>query len=290
MLLRWIVGNYLRQSAESAVQKTLRQAARVVQRVPEGPPEIPQHYRLAIVSGLGLELTGLVNLMGEPAAGRYDQVLERWGPLDDLPLRVVEVGVGAEHAAQSTRQLIARSRPNWVVAAGFATALDPSLRRGDLLMPDRILAPDGSALSVGFQIERQVLEATPYLRVGPLLSLDHVAATRAEKEELATSSHAIACDMESQAVAAVCHQEHVRFLAVRIITDERDDELPAELAHLLHQKTLAGKLGAAAGAVFRRPASVKDLWHLREDAQKASSRLALFLRGLLPQLEIPSQT
>lgn len=69
-----------------------------------------------------------------------------------------------------------------------------------------------------------------------------------------------------------------------LISDAIDDELPLEIENLLAQKTLAGKLGAAAGAVMHRWGAAKDLWNLREDALKASDRLANFLRGVVRQL------
>jgi adenosylhomocysteine nucleosidase len=74
-------------------------------------------------------------------------------------------------------------------------------------------------------------------------------------------------------------------LAIRIISDAVDDELPPEIEHLLKQKSLAGKLGAAAGAMLKRFSAAKDLWKLREDALKASDRLAKFLVGVTQHLE-----
>ena len=82
----------------------------------------------------------------------------------------------------------------------------------------------------------------------------------------------------------MCSDEKVRFLSVRIISDGVDDELPIEIERLLDQPSFAGKLGAAAGAIFRRPSSVKDMWKLKEDAIQASDRLAKFLAGTIRQL------
>ena len=72
--------------------------------------------------------------------------------------------------------------------------------------------------------------------------------------------------------------------ALRIISDALDDELPKEVERLLAQKTIAGKLGAAAKAVFQRPGSALDFIKLQDDALKASDRLAKFLTGLVVQL------
>ena len=108
---------------------------------------------------------------------------------------------------------------------------------------------------------------------------------RDEKEQLAAEFGAVACDMETMAVAQVCRRRQVRFLSVRIISDGLDDRLPPEVEHMLDQQSLAGKLGAATRAVFQRPGSVKDMWKLREIAHRASDRLAKFLVGVVPQLQ-----
>ena len=75
-------------------------------------------------------------------------------------------------------------------------------------------------------------------------------------------------------------------LPVRIITEAVDDQLPIEIEVLLEQKSLAAKLGAATGALFRRPSSVKDMWKVKEDALKASDRLARFLVDVVGQLPL----
>jgi adenosylhomocysteine nucleosidase len=91
--------------------------------------------------------------------------------------------------------------------------------------------------------------------------------------------------METLAVARVCQAEKVRFLAIRAISDSVDQELPRDVDRLVKKKTLAGRLGAAAGAIVNRPSSIKDMWQLKEDALVASSRLATFLAGIVPQLD-----
>jgi adenosylhomocysteine nucleosidase len=90
--------------------------------------------------------------------------------------------------------------------------------------------------------------------------------------------------METAAIAAVCRQEKTRFLSVRVISDAVDDELPPEIEKLMASKSFARQLGAAAGAIFKRPSSIKDMWKLREDAVRLSDRLATFLSGVVEQL------
>ena len=105
-----------------------------------------------------------------------------------------------------------------------------------------------------------------------------------EKKAAFETFGAVACDMETFAVAEVCARMKTHLISVRVITDGAGDELPPEVARLLGQPTFAGKLGAAAAAILKRPSSATDMWKLRQDATKRGSQLAKFLLGLLPQL------
>jgi hypothetical protein len=82
-------------------------------------------------------------------------------------------------------------------------------------------------------------------------------------------------------VAEVCAVRQVAFSSVRAINDTADETLPRDVEHLLVQKSHAARLGAALGAVCRRPAAAKDMYQLRENALVASGRLAKFLAASL---------
>jgi len=196
----------------------------------------------------------------------------------------VEGGVGQKSAARATVEAIKFYQPKWVVSAGFAGGLDEKLRRGHIVMADDVINAAGETIATDLRLDRESLAATKGLHVGRLLTVDSILREPPERRHLAEKHAAIACDMETFAIAAACRQQRVPFLAIRIISDAVDDVLPPEIEHLLKQKSLAGKLGAAAGAVLKRFSAAKDLWKLREDALKASDRLAKFLVGVIPQL------
>ena len=91
--------------------------------------------------------------------------------------------------------------------------------------------------------------------------------------------------MESYAVAEVCQKTQTRFLAIRIISDPVEEQLPRDVERLIRQKTYAGRFGAALGTILNRPSSVKDMLRLKENALVASDRLARFLASTIAQLE-----
>jgi adenosylhomocysteine nucleosidase len=151
-------------------------------------------------------------------------------------------------------------------------------------MADSVASEAGENLSVGIKLQPEVIGATKGLHVGRLLTVDRLIRRPEERRQLGSAHAALACDMETFAVAAACRELKTRLLSVRIISDTLEDELPPEIENLLAQRSLAGKIGAAAGAVMHRLGAAKDLWKLREDALKASDRLAKFLRGVVRQL------
>jgi adenosylhomocysteine nucleosidase len=114
-----------------------------------------------------------------------------------------------------------------------------------------------------------------------LLSVDRVIRLPAEKQELGRRHQALAADMESLAVAEVCRERGVPFLAIRIISDAADESLPPDVEHLLAQPGGPRRWGAALGAICRRPSSVKDLFGLWRHAVDDSDRLAKVLAEII---------
>jgi adenosylhomocysteine nucleosidase len=306
VLLRWIVNNYLREAAEGKVREVLGEALHGNRSQPASdarpptpdsqpeprtpnpePPSAPAEVLpcdAAFLFALGIESGGLVDLLQGAETSRHKHGIEHAGKLAGKEVVIIESGVGAKAAAQATIEAIKFYEPKWVVSAGFAGGLNENLRRGHILIAAEVASASGQLLPVGLKLDAQWLAATKGLHTGRLLTVDAVIRQPAERRRLAAEHGAVACDMETFGVAEACQQRGARLLSVRIISDAVDDELPPEIEHLLAQKTLASQLGAAAGVVLKRFSAAKDLWQLREDALKASDRLAKFLTSVVVQL------
>jgi adenosylhomocysteine nucleosidase len=290
MWLRFVVSNLLNQIAEQKLQQVSDQVKQSMGKAPDAAPEDPQRQSapktcdVVVAYALNIESCGLVDRMSHVVTTRCRSFVEHAGKLDEQRIVVVETGVGRTAAQQATEDVIKLYQPQWVISAGFAGALSGVLQRGHILMPDKIIDLHSSPLHVGFQMDRKTIDSTAGLHVGSLLTVDELIRDAEVKRDLHARFGAIACDMETMAVAQVCQAEQVRFLSVRVISDGIDDRLPEEVEHLLNQVSLAGKFGAATRAVFKRPSSLKDMWNLRETALRASDRLSQFLTGVVPQL------
>lgn len=162
-----------------------------------------------------------------------------FGDLRELPggHRLIVSGAGPNHAHSAASRLL-EHKIDALVSWGCAAALDPTLNPGDLVLPDRILAPDGCEHAVCLEWHERVrLALAPVLRVmtGSLFGSPKVIAGSAEKQELHRAGGAIAVDMESASVASVAKGRGLPFLAVRAIADPACMSLPGSVTVAMNE-------------------------------------------------------
>jgi len=311
MWFRMLVGQYVRHAAQRAVMDAVSGARQqrgdrgdreggddssevesasggadsTAQAVGEdATPMPPRRCDVVFVFALGVESGGLVDLLDDRVSSRCATFVEHVGDLDGRHVAVIESGVGRKASERATDDVIELYRPDWVVSAGFAGALCEELKLGHVIMADCVVDVHGNSLELGLKLDEETTRAMKGLHQGRLLTVDEIVRMPEQRRKLAKEHDALACDMETMAVAEVCGSRKVRLVSVRVVSDEVDDELPREVGKLMSQNSLAGKLGSATGAIWRRPGVVKDMWKLKETALKASDRLAKFLKGVLAQL------
>ena len=122
-------------------------------------------------------------------------------------------GIGAEAARRATQAIIALYEPHVVISVGFAGALEPGMKAGDLFVPQWVVdARDTSRTETG-------------IGKGTLVSSISIATTE-QKSKLAKSYAAQGVDMEASAVAHGAQARGIRFFAVKAISDECDFDMP----------------------------------------------------------------
>lgn len=280
MLLRHLVHRFLRSAAEQG----LRSAMDSHNQEAQTESVLSEKCDVVVAFALPIEAGGLVDLTSDITTIRGTNFVERRGTLAEHQISIIETGVGMATAARATADVIALRQPEWVISAGFAGSLRPEIKRGHLLMPNSVIDTDHRTLGINLQFDNDALHKSPSLHVGRLLTVDQIVRDPKHRIDLASQYDAMGVDMETWAVAETCRLEKVRFLSTRIVSDGADEKLPPQLEKLLDQPTTAARLGAAAGAVFRRPSIVKEMWQLKKNALLATDRLARFLTGVIEQL------
>jgi adenosylhomocysteine nucleosidase len=232
---------------------------------------------VGIVAALPLEVGDLIDRLRGVRKYQAASVSVIEGEAHGKIVAVAVAGVGRPAARRAAGVLLAGHRPSWMIAAGFAGALDQALARNDVIWPAEIIDPEGRRFPVGLP---ESLGADCARARGRLLTVDRPILEAAEKAELHRSSRAELVDMESSAVAAACAERLVRFLALRVVSDDARSDLPREVATLL-TRSGSYRVGAALRAIWNRPSSLKDFWTLHERALEAAEHLAKsLLRGL----------
>jgi hopanoid-associated phosphorylase len=138
-------------------------------------------------------------------------------------------GMGPEAAARAAQALCAAGAGG-LVSWGVAGGLDPRLRAGDLVLPNRVIGTDGAGVesSTAWRAAlSQQLAGRMRISEGSLLTTPEALATVAVKALAFRTSGALAVDMESLAVGRAAAATGLPFLAVRVIVDAAEDLLPA---------------------------------------------------------------
>jgi adenosylhomocysteine nucleosidase len=166
--------------------------------------------KVAIVAALEREVRPLVRhwpARRRPYEGREFKFFE-----GDTAV-VVCGGIGVGPARRAAEAVIELYQPVLLVSAGFAGALQPDVRVGDVLTARVVIdAQDGSRTDTG-------------TGEGTLLSFESVAGAE-QKAKLARAYGAQVVDMEAAAVARAAEAHRLRFMACKAISDSSNFRLP----------------------------------------------------------------
>jgi adenosylhomocysteine nucleosidase len=165
--------------------------------------------------------------------------------------RIHVIGIGGKSIPSPAELAMA----GCIILAGFAGALDPTLKVGDLVLDTDLELPD-----------------LPFRR-GKIHGSDKLIATSSEKTNLFRTTGAVAVDMETQAVQALARQMGLPFIGLRAITDTAEDALDPALLRFTNSFGGVRPLSLAA-TLARQPSLVPRLLHLGRCAKVASRSLS----------------
>jgi adenosylhomocysteine nucleosidase len=242
----------------------------------------PSNADVAIVAALPIELAPLIDRLAHVRKYSNERRTIVEGTIANKIVVLAAAGPGQVRAEALAKVLLAGHRPQWLIAAGFAGSLVPGLGRNATVLPGRLVNSAGAAIEVSVSVNANTGDPGSF-RAGSLVTVDHIVRTAKEKAKLHTSTGADLVDMESFAVARLCGERGVRFLCVRVISDDAKTDLPPELLTLVGP-TGGYRIGAAVGALMRNPARLGTMLRLRDHAEQAADRLAKALLEVIATL------
>jgi adenosylhomocysteine nucleosidase len=230
--------------------------------------------KVAIVAALEREVSSLTrswNRVEQQYDGRRFVFLER----DEVV--VVCGGIGLDAARRAAEAVITLYHPTQLHSVGFAGALNPELRVGDIIAPSVVIdARDGSRAFVP-GVDSQ----------NSLVTYMAVAGVR-QKKQLAHAFGARAVDMEAAAVAAAAGAHGISFAATKVISDESNFEIP-EMDRFIDPR---GRFKTASFAVFiaLRPWLWRRVAMLGGNSRKAARVLGEHLERWVHDLSLRSES
>jgi adenosylhomocysteine nucleosidase len=174
---------------------------------------------------------------------------------DSSKLRLCTGGHGKVQFALNTQRLIMELKPELVVSAGAAGALDPNLRAGTVIVADEIVEHDYRLRFIQkplprFSCHRDWVKRLAEIRVyglstivGKIASGDEDVIDRERAEEVRRLTGAAAVTWESAGLARAGLAQNVPFVDVRVITDLADSKAPKDfMNHLQNGMASIGRL------------------------------------------------
>ena len=230
---------------------------------------------IGLMSAMHAELAQLLDAMPDEqrvsVAGR-DFWQGHW---QGRPVVAVLSRIGKVAAATTATVLIERFGVDRIVFTGVAGGIGPGVRVGDVVLAETLVQHDMDASPLfprwempGYGRSRfdadpvlvQVLHEAakdavtwlpklldaqtmaelglhrPHVHQGEIITGDRFISTAADSDALrAAFPEAWAVDMETAAVAQVCHDHGVPFGAVRVVSDRADEEAHVDFQHFLNQ-------------------------------------------------------
>lgn len=179
------------------------------------------------------ELTLLLPLMENCTTITANDIEFYEGRLYGRKVVVAKCGIGKVNAAVTTLTLIEHFHVNMIINTGVAGGAGAEAGVLDVVVANRVAYHDvwcGPGTTTGQAagcpaffinpLPKSVLHAIPDVKVGLIASGDIFVSKPEEVEKIKELyPDVMAIDMESAAIAQVCHLKNIPFMAVRVVSD-----------------------------------------------------------------------
>jgi adenosylhomocysteine nucleosidase len=212
-----------------------------------------------------MELRPLVARLGLTPA-REEGPIHFRGSVGGIEVVAALTGVGMRAGAECAARVLGAASPDHLVVVGVAGGIGESVGVGDLVVPELVLNRES-----GESFRPDVLGAGAPR--GILVSSDRLLESPAEARRLSAQG-AIAVDMETAAIGAVCVQRGCPWSVFRAISDRADDGSTDAAVLALAGPDGRPDLRAVARFLLTRPHRIPQLVRLARGANAAARNAA----------------
>jgi len=192
---------------------------------------------------MAVEVSELIDQLKNPKKESVNGFDFYLGQIGSNKVVINRCGVGKVYSSSATAVLLSRYKNvSLVINLGVAGGISKELNQGDFALATACIQHDfitpGGIVGLIGDREKPEFECCGYSslkmaskladlkfkhKAGIIVSGDQFIACKQKVAELATNFNAIACDMETAAIAQVCDIFKVPFLGLRSISDNADN-------------------------------------------------------------------
>ena len=158
-----------------------------------------------------------------------------------------------------------------VISTGFCGGLDPQLKLGAIVDATSVI--DGAT---GQQWSTDAIRTNTSAARGPVLSVDRVAVTAAEKSNLWNKNHAVAVEMEAAPIAQWAHLSGTPFHCLRVVSDAAADSFVMDMNTMRDAEGRFNRLKITLHALADPVTRISGLLQLDRNCRVAEERLGSF--------------
>ncbi len=207
------------------------------------------------------------------------------GRFGRLPIAVVLGGVGKQNAMEAAHRLCETDQPAALITMGYAGALSPELKRGDIILSSYAITegqanPQPTDLALAEQLKGVADESHEHhVYVSPIYTADKIVARHEEKRQIFKDTHAQIVDMESYPVYMEARKREIPFIGIHAITDTAEEDIPAlEIINPFLTSDSLWRYPKIFWDIATNPRFIWDLAMLNHDAMVAGRNLTHFLK------------
>ena len=202
---------------------------------------------IGIIAAMEKEISHLRSLM-KTTKTRKTHISDFYsGELFDKNVVLVRSGIGKVNAAACTQALIDLYNTDFIINIGVGGGLDNKLKIGDIIIAEDLVQYDFDLTIFGhkqgvipdlkesyFKCDQKILDLikkspdklnmTSKIYFGRIISGDKFISDSIEKKVLAEKFNALCTEMEGAAIAQVCYINSIRFMVVRTISDNANND------------------------------------------------------------------
>jgi adenosylhomocysteine nucleosidase len=231
--------------------------------------------RVLVLAPMPSELGPCVRAFGlhrdESSADRFHV-----GTAGRAAITATMTGMGTRTATSTTERMIAAGDFDHVVVVGIAGGIGPTVEIGDVVIPGVVVDVESGAEFRPAPLGDAVGDAKLMTSGEFITDLDRIAGFQ--------DQGAVAIDMETAAVAAVCERLGCAWSAVRAISDRADDGTADQAVFAMANPDGSPNWAAVARFVVTHPWQVPKLARLGRDSARAANAAARTAASACAQL------